>query len=52
VRGLADALVRVLSDRTLAEQLGGAAHERFASWDQSAEQWAERMRALVDAVLD
>jgi glycogen synthase len=52
VRGLADALVRVLSDRLLAERLGAAAHERFAVWDQTAEQWAERMRALVDAALD
>jgi len=52
VDGLAAALVRVLGDRALAERLGAAAHERFAAWDQTAEQWAERMRALVDAVLD
>jgi hypothetical protein len=43
--------VRVLSGRALAERLGGAAHERFPEWNQSAEQWAERMRALVDAAL-
>ncbi len=48
VDGLAEALVRVLSDRALAERLGTAAHGRFAEWNQSAEQWAERMRALVD----
>lgn len=51
VKGLADALVRVLSDRALAERLGAAAHERFPEWNQSAEQWAERMRALVDTAL-
>jgi glycosyltransferase involved in cell wall biosynthesis len=52
VEGLASALVRVLSDRLLAERLGAAAHRRFGGWNQSAEQWAERMRALVDAALD
>jgi glycosyltransferase involved in cell wall biosynthesis len=51
VQGLADALVRVLSDRALAERLGAAAYERFPEWNQSAEQWAQRMRALVDAAL-
>ena len=51
VDGLAGALVRVLSDRALAERLGTAAHESFPEWNQSAEQWAERMRALVDAAL-
>lgn len=48
---LAAALVRVLSDRALAERLGAAAHERFQDWNQSADQWAGRMRALVDAAL-
>jgi len=52
VPGLAEALVRVLSVRALAERLGTAAHESFPEWNQSAEQWAERMRALVDAALD
>ncbi len=51
VDALAAALVRVLSDRALAERLGAAAQERFPAWNQSAEQWAERMRALVDAAL-
>jgi glycosyltransferase involved in cell wall biosynthesis len=50
-QALADALVSVLSDRELAERLGAAAHERFPEWDQSAEQFAARMRALVDAAL-
>src|SRR5207302_601389 len=48
---LADALVRCLSDQGLAERLGAAARERFGAWNQSAEQFAERMRALVDAAL-
>ena len=52
VDGLAAALVRVLSDRALAGELGERAHGSFPEWDQSAEQFAERMRALVDAALD
>jgi glycosyltransferase involved in cell wall biosynthesis len=51
VDGLAAALVRVLSERPLAERLGAAAHARFPEWDQTAEQWAERMHRLVDAAL-
>ena len=51
-QGLADALVRVLSDRGLAERLGAAAHARFPEWNQTPEQFAERLRALVDTVLD
>jgi glycosyltransferase involved in cell wall biosynthesis len=51
VKGLADALVRVLSDRALAERLGAGAHQRFPEWNQSAADWAGRMRALVDAAL-
>jgi glycosyltransferase involved in cell wall biosynthesis len=51
IDGLAVALVRVLSDRALAERLGAAAHGRFPEWNQSAEQWAERMQAAVDAAL-
>jgi glycosyltransferase involved in cell wall biosynthesis len=49
---LAEALVRVLSDRSLAERLGSAAHARFPEWNQTPEQFAERLRALVDTVLD
>lgn len=52
VDGLGAALVRVLSDRPLADRLGAAAHRRFPEWNQSAEQWAARMRELVDTVLD
>jgi glycosyltransferase involved in cell wall biosynthesis len=48
---LAVALVRVLSDRSLAERLGAAAHARFPEWNQTADQFAERLRALVDRTL-
>jgi len=49
---LADALVRVLSDRALAERLGAAAHVRFPEWNQTPDQFAGRLLALVDSVLD
>ena len=51
VEGLAEALARVLWDRALAERLGAAARERFPIWNQTPEQFAERMRALVDSTL-
>jgi glycosyltransferase involved in cell wall biosynthesis len=51
-QGLADALVRVLSDRALAERLGAEANRRFPDWNQTADQFAARLRALVDTVLD
>ena len=47
-RALADAIVRVLSDRLLAESLGAAARESAASWLQTPEEYAARMRALVE----
>jgi len=49
---LADALVRVLSDRALAERLGAAAHARFPQWNQTPDEFAARLRALVDTVLN
>jgi glycosyltransferase involved in cell wall biosynthesis len=51
-KGLAEALVRVLSDRELAVGLGAAAHKRFPEWNQTPEQFAERLRALVDTVIN
>lgn len=48
---LAGALVRVLSDRSLAERLGAAARERYAEWHSTPEEFARRMRELVDATL-
>jgi glycosyltransferase involved in cell wall biosynthesis len=44
---LADALVRVLSDRALAERLGGGARAAAAPWLQTPEDYARRMRELV-----
>ena len=44
---LADALVRVLSDRSLAERLAEGARTAAAPWVQTPEEYAERMRDLV-----
>lgn len=50
-----DALVselnRVLTDPDLAERLGAAAHERYADWRATAEDFARQMRDLVDLTL-
>ena len=51
VDALAGALVRVLTDRSLAERLGAAAKARFPEWNQTPEQFAERMLALVEAAI-
>jgi glycosyltransferase involved in cell wall biosynthesis len=47
---LADALVRVLSDRALAERLAARARPSVEGWLATPEQYAERMRALVSAL--
>jgi glycosyltransferase involved in cell wall biosynthesis len=47
---LADALVRVLSDRALAQRLGDAAHGAVQPWLATPEEYARRIRELVDAV--
>jgi glycosyltransferase involved in cell wall biosynthesis len=44
---LAEAMVRVLSDRALAEQLAAGAREAAAPWLQTPEEYAQRMRELV-----
>ena len=44
---LADALVRVLSDRALAERLAAGARAAAAPWLQTPEEYAQRMRELV-----
>ena len=50
-----DALVaelnRVLTDPDLAERLGAAAHERYADWHATAEDFARQTRDLVDLTL-
>ena len=47
---LADALVRVLSDRGLAEGLGSAARGVVQPWLATPEEYARRIRELVDEV--
>jgi len=47
---LAEALVRVVSDRELAERLGAAAHASADLWTSSAEEFAARIRALVERI--
>ncbi|HEY8776070.1 MAG TPA: glycosyltransferase family 4 protein [Gaiellaceae bacterium] len=44
---LADALVRVLDDRELAERLGAAAHSSAGLWTVSPEDFASRLQDLV-----
>jgi glycosyltransferase involved in cell wall biosynthesis len=44
---LADALVRVLTDRALAEHLAEGARTAAAPWLQTPEEYAQRMRELV-----
>jgi glycosyltransferase involved in cell wall biosynthesis len=46
--GLADALVRVLDDRALAARLGDAARAAVAEWVTTPEEYAARLRALVE----
>jgi glycosyltransferase involved in cell wall biosynthesis len=50
VDDLGDALVRVLSDRALAERLGAAAHDAVQPWLATPEDYARRIRELVDEV--
>jgi glycosyltransferase involved in cell wall biosynthesis len=45
---LADALIRVLSDRELTRRLAEGAHASAARWVQTPQEFAGRMRALVD----
>ena len=48
-RALADALARALSDAALASGLGEGAAAAAGAWLQTPEQYAERIRALVEA---
>jgi glycosyltransferase involved in cell wall biosynthesis len=49
---LADALVQVLSDRALAERLGSAARAAVGPWVATPEEYAVRIRELVDEVTE
>jgi glycosyltransferase involved in cell wall biosynthesis len=50
IDALAEALVRVLSDGALAERLGGAAHAAVQPWLATPQEYARRLRELVDEV--
>ena len=49
--GLADAIERVLTDRELAARLGAAAAADAPRWLATPEEYADNVRAVVDAVL-
>lgn len=50
VHVLADALVGVLADRMRAEELGAEAHAAVQPWLATPQEYARRVRELVDAV--
>ena len=50
VDALADAIVRVLSDRAFAAFLGTASHAAVQPWLATPEEYARRIRELVDEV--
>jgi glycosyltransferase involved in cell wall biosynthesis len=47
---LADAIVRILTDRALAERLSAGAHASAGFWTSSPEEFASRLRALVERI--
>ena len=49
-QALANALAEVLTDRALAERLGSAAHASADFWTSSPEEFATRIRALVEQI--
>jgi glycosyltransferase involved in cell wall biosynthesis len=49
-QALADAIVRILSDRELAERLSEGAHASAGFWTSSPEEFASRVRALVERI--
>ena len=48
---LADAIVHVLTDRALAERLAASARESVERWVATPEEYARRIRAVIDDVL-
>jgi glycosyltransferase involved in cell wall biosynthesis len=48
---LVGALRRILEERELAQRLGSAGHETYASWHQTASDFAAAYRDLVERVL-
>ena len=51
VTALADALVRILGDRAVAERLGAAARRTGEDWGVTPAQYAAKVASLVDGVL-
>jgi glycosyltransferase involved in cell wall biosynthesis len=49
-QALADAIVRILTDRQLAERLSAGAHASAGFWTSSPEEFASRVRALVERI--
>jgi glycosyltransferase involved in cell wall biosynthesis len=49
---IAEALVRVLSDRALAQRLGDGARTHAAAWTFTAEDYAERVAELVARAME
>jgi len=50
-RELSDTLVRVLSDRALAERLGGEGRRAVETWLATPEEYARQIRGLVEKVV-
>ena len=50
VAGLTEALRRLLADRELAEQLGRRAHASAGLWTMAPDEFARRIRSLVERV--
>jgi glycosyltransferase involved in cell wall biosynthesis len=48
---IAEALVRILSDRPLAERLGAGGHARSGEWTYSADEYAHRVLELVGSAV-
>ena len=49
---IADALVRILSDRALAERLGEGGRARSAAWTYTPEEYADRVAELVERAVE
>ena len=49
---IADALVRILSDRDLAERLGHGGRELSAEWTYTPEEYADRVAELVGRAVE
>jgi glycosyltransferase involved in cell wall biosynthesis len=48
---IAEALVRILSDRSLAERLGAGGHTRSGEWTYTADEYADRVVELVGSAV-